>query len=82
MPSAVKGTFWRIVSDMEISTLASLNHYPQTIIYITSLTVIGLLIPYTEPRLLGGSGSNASPFVIALDNAKLHGLSRESKPPI
>ncbi|PPQ70266.1 hypothetical protein CVT26_014555 [Gymnopilus dilepis] len=58
MPSAIKGTFWRI-----------------TVIYITTLTIIGLLIPWDEPRLLGGSGSNASPFVIALDNAKLHGLS-------
>ncbi|KAF8900731.1 APC amino acid permease [Gymnopilus junonius] len=58
MPSAVKGTFWRI-----------------TIIYITSLTIIGLLVPYTETRLFGGSGSNASPFVIILDNARIHGLS-------
>ncbi|KAF8875776.1 APC amino acid permease [Infundibulicybe gibba] len=57
MPTAVKGTFWRI-----------------TIIYITSLTIIGLLIPYDEPRLLGGGGSAASPFVIALDNARIKGL--------
>ncbi|KAF8964469.1 APC amino acid permease [Flammula alnicola] len=45
-----------------------------TIIYVTSLTIIGLLLPYDEPRLLGGSGANASPFVIALDKAKIHGL--------
>ncbi|KAF9473602.1 APC amino acid permease [Pholiota conissans] len=57
MPSAIKGTFWRI-----------------TIIYITSLTIIGLLIPWDEPRLFGGGGSNASPFVIALDRANIHGL--------
>lgn len=59
MPSAVKGTFWRI-----------------TVIYITSLTIIGLLIPYTDGRLLGsqGGGAAASPFVIALDNAKIKGL--------
>lgn len=45
-----------------------------TVIYITTLTVIGLLIPYDEPRLLGGGGATASPFVIALDNAHIRGL--------
>ncbi|KDR79443.1 hypothetical protein GALMADRAFT_1240583 [Galerina marginata CBS 339.88] len=45
-----------------------------TLIYVTSLTIIGLLLPYDEPRLLGGSGANASPFVIALDKAKIYGL--------
>ncbi|KAF8647298.1 hypothetical protein AX16_006816 [Volvariella volvacea WC 439] len=57
MPSAVKGTFWRI-----------------TVIYVTSLTIIGLLIPWNEPRLTAGGGAAASPFVIALDNAKIRGL--------
>ncbi|KXN92037.1 Amino-acid permease inda1 [Leucoagaricus sp. SymC.cos] len=57
VPSAVKGTFWRI-----------------TIIYITSLTIIGLLLPYTEERLTIGSGAGASPFVIALDRARIKGL--------
>lgn len=33
-----------------------------TIIYIASLTVIGLLIPFTEPRLLGGSGAGEFSF--------------------
>jgi amino acid transporter len=45
-----------------------------TIIYITSLTIIGLLIPHDDKRLLGGSGAAASPFVIALDNARIGGL--------
>ncbi|KAF9261180.1 hypothetical protein L218DRAFT_931559 [Marasmius fiardii PR-910] len=45
-----------------------------TVIYVTSLTIIGLLIPYSEPRLLGGSGADASPFVIALDKANIPGL--------
>ncbi|TFL00709.1 APC amino acid permease [Pterulicium gracile] len=57
VPSAVKGTFWRI-----------------TIIYISSLTMIGLLLPYDEPRLFDGTGANTSPFVIALDKAKIPGL--------
>ncbi|KAF8147988.1 APC amino acid permease [Crassisporium funariophilum] len=45
-----------------------------TVIYITSLTIIGLLLPYDDARLLGGGGADASPFVIALDNAKIYGL--------
>ncbi|KAL0576415.1 Amino-acid permease inda1 [Marasmius crinis-equi] len=57
MPTAVKGTFWRV-----------------TLIYVTSLLFIGLLVPYTEPRLFGASDASASPFVIVLDNAKIKGL--------
>lgn len=45
-----------------------------TIIYITSLTIIGLMVPWNDDRLLGGSGASASPFVIALDLANIHGL--------
>ncbi|TFK63718.1 amino-acid permease inda1 [Pluteus cervinus] len=45
-----------------------------TLIYISSLTIIGLLLPYTEPRLFGGGGAAASPFVIALDHAKIKGI--------
>lgn len=45
-----------------------------TLIYVTSLIIIGLLIPWNEPRLLGGGGAAASPFVIALDNARIKGL--------
>lgn len=45
-----------------------------TIIYITSLTIIGLMVPWNDDRLIGGSGASASPFVIALDRAKIHGL--------
>ncbi|KAJ3983457.1 APC amino acid permease [Lentinula detonsa] len=45
-----------------------------TVIYITSLTIIGLLVPWTDERLLGGTSAAASPFVIVLDNAKIPGL--------
>ncbi|RXW19481.1 hypothetical protein EST38_g6376 [Candolleomyces aberdarensis] len=49
-----------------------------TVIYISSLTIIGLLIGYDEPRLLGGDadidGAAASPFVIALSDAGINGL--------
>ncbi|GMG40126.1 unnamed protein product [Ambrosiozyma monospora] len=48
-----------------------------TLFYIVSLTLIGLLVPYDEPRLLGGSSSadaTASPFVIAIKNGGIKGL--------
>jgi len=45
-----------------------------TIIYISSLTIIGLLLPYNEPRLIGGGGAAASPFVITLSHARIPGL--------
>lgn len=48
-----------------------------TLFYIVSLTLVGLLVPYDEPRLLNGSSSadaTASPFVIAIQNAGIGGL--------
>jgi len=44
--------------------------------YIISLTLVGLLVPYTDPRLIGASSSDAkaSPFVIAIANAGIKGL--------
>lgn len=45
--------------------------------YIVSLTLVGLLVPYTNDRLLNGSSSadaTASPFVIAIENAGISGL--------
>ena len=44
-----------------------------TLIYITSLTIIGLAVPYDDDRL-GGSGAGASPFVILIDRAGIAGL--------
>jgi amino acid transporter len=60
LPTAVKQVFWRI-----------------TLFYIVSLTLVGLLVPWNEPRLLSGSSSadaSASPFVIAIKNAKISAL--------
>lgn len=39
--------------------------------YLVSLTIVGLLVPYTDNRLIGDSSSdaNASPFVIAITDA-------------
>lgn len=62
LPTAIKQVFWRI-----------------TLFYIVALSVIGLLIPYNESRLLSDPtekstdtfSPNASPFVIAIENAKI-----------
>ncbi|KAF2671377.1 putative amino acid permease [Microthyrium microscopicum] len=48
-----------------------------TLFYIISLTLVGLLVPYTDPRLLNGDNdadAKASPFVIAIQNAGIKGL--------
>lgn len=47
-----------------------------TLFYIISLLLVGLLVPYDEPRLLGSSSvdATASPFVIAINNAGISGL--------
>lgn len=45
--------------------------------YIVSLTIVGLLVPFTDERLVSGSSSadaKASPFVIAIENAGISGL--------
>jgi amino acid transporter len=43
--------------------------------YIISLTLVGLLVPYTDERLGQGSyNAAASPFVIAIKNAGISGL--------
>lgn len=43
-----------------------------TLFYIVALTLVGLLVPHTDPRLLGGASkadAKASPFVIAIEEA-------------
>ncbi|KAK0624988.1 amino acid permease-domain-containing protein [Bombardia bombarda] len=43
-----------------------------SLFYIVSLTLVGLLVPYDDPRLLGGTSiadAGASPFVIAIESA-------------
>ncbi|KAI9776356.1 MAG: glyceraldehyde-3-phosphate dehydrogenase 1 [Geoglossum umbratile] len=48
-----------------------------TLFYIVSLLLVGLLVPYDEPRLLSaksGADAKASPFVIAIRNAGITGL--------
>lgn len=46
-----------------------------TLFYIVSLTLIGLLVPYNDPRLLlPDDSAAASPFVIAIENAGIEVL--------
>jgi len=46
-----------------------------TIVFILSLTMVGLLVPWDDPRLLGSSSdSNTSPFVLVFRNAGVRGL--------
>ncbi|OAA65864.1 amino acid permease [Niveomyces insectorum RCEF 264] len=45
-----------------------------TVIYLISMTFIGLLVSPTNSQLFGGSGVAASPFVIAVSQAGIQGL--------
>ncbi|KAI1079418.1 amino acid permease [Whalleya microplaca] len=47
-----------------------------TLFYIVALFLIGLLVPYDDPRLLipGAASAAASPFVIAIENAGIEVL--------
>ncbi|KAK6203231.1 histidine permease [Scheffersomyces amazonensis] len=39
-----------------------------SIFYMLSIILICFLVPYNDPKLMGNSGSSASPFVIAITN--------------
>ncbi|KAI7460719.1 amino acid permease [Hortaea werneckii] len=48
-----------------------------TLFYMVALTIVGLLVPYKDPRLVSAESSvdaKASPFVIAITNAGITGL--------
>lgn len=48
-----------------------------SLFYVVSLTLVGLLVPYTDPRLLDAKNSadaTASPFVISIVKAGITGL--------
>lgn len=44
--------------------------------YVVNLFIVGLILPYTDPRLEGSSGANtkASPFVLAIQDAGINVL--------
>jgi amino acid transporter len=49
--------------------------YRILIFYVGGMTVVGLLVPYTSPQLLGGSSdATSSPFVIAIKSAGISAL--------
>ncbi|KHN99940.1 general amino-acid permease GAP1 [Metarhizium album ARSEF 1941] len=48
-----------------------------SLFYVVALALVGLLVPYTDPRLLGGDSradARASPFVIAIEEAGIEVL--------
>lgn len=59
IPKATKQVLWRI-----------------TFFYVVNLFILGLIVPSSSDVLLGSSGSNtkASPFVLAIQLAGVHGL--------
>ncbi len=61
VPKAIKLTFYRIV-----------------LFYICSVLLLGMCVPYNDPLLISASkaktSANASPFVVAIKNAKIGGL--------
>ncbi|GAB1207600.1 hypothetical protein APSETT445_006324 [Aspergillus pseudonomiae] len=65
LPTATKQVLWRV-----------------TIFYIVNLLIVGLNVPYNSPQLLGsddaassaGVNTNASPFVLAIQDAGIHVL--------
>lgn len=56
-----------------IPAACKLVFYRVTILFMGSLAMVGLLVPYTSDRLMGSSGgaTHASPYVIA---AQMHGV--------
>ncbi|KAL4775706.1 amino acid permease-domain-containing protein [Aspergillus nidulans var. acristatus] len=44
------------------------------VFYMVLVTFASVIVPSSENRLLGGSGSAASPFVIAVDNTGINGV--------
>ncbi|KAL4751598.1 hypothetical protein BDW72DRAFT_212664 [Aspergillus terricola var. indicus] len=45
-----------------------------TVFYMALVTLVSVIVPSSENRLLGGSGLAASPFVIAVDIAGINGV--------
>ncbi|KAL4942451.1 hypothetical protein BDV06DRAFT_211800 [Aspergillus oleicola] len=45
-----------------------------SVFYMVSVVLVSVIVPSSDDRLLGGSGSAASPFVIAASNAGIKGV--------
>ncbi|OJD31730.1 amino acid permease [Diplodia corticola] len=48
--------------------------YRNAVLYMSSVVLCTLMIPMNDDRLFGGSGSAASPFVIAMNDAGISGV--------
>lgn len=61
VPKAIRLTFYRIL-----------------VFYICSVLLLGMCVPYNDPLLISATkaktSANASPFVVAIKNAHIHGL--------
>ncbi|KAL2392071.1 Amino-acid permease GAP1 [Exophiala dermatitidis] len=44
------------------------------IFYVITCILISILVPYTDPNLLGGTDVNASPFIVAIKRASIKAL--------
>ncbi|CAI5757097.1 unnamed protein product [Candida verbasci] len=44
------------------------------IFYLLAIILVCFLVPYDDPKLMGNSSSNTSPFVIAISNAQVKAL--------
>ena len=57
-----------------LSHATKLVPFRVVVIYMLSVIFITILLPSDNPRLLGGAGAAASPFVISLDEVGVKGL--------
>lgn len=82
MPKAIKKVFWRIGIVSHSNSVPTMLNFPTNILfnlnfYITSIFVIGLLVPYTDEYLLNAEttiGRSASPIVIVVKRAGISTL--------
>ncbi|OQD71425.1 hypothetical protein PENPOL_c001G08299 [Penicillium polonicum] len=53
---------------------ANLIPWRVAVFYLVSTVLVSIIVPSNDPRLLGGSGVAASPFVIAVQDAGIKGV--------
>lgn len=75
MPGAVKGAASSVQTSPQSADTSHIGTFWRiTLIYLSSLLIIGLNVPYDDPALLDGSGTGTSPFVIMVNSAGIKGL--------
>lgn len=53
---------------------ANLIPWRVAVFYLVSTVLVSIIVPSNDPRLLGGSGVAASPFVVAVQDAGIRGV--------